>query len=57
MGVVPDDEDPVNERSRKFIRWPETGGEGVDDLNIGSVDNISNWIINRIGFPDRYIPD
>ncbi|MGI9284397.1 MAG: CotH kinase family protein [Pseudomonadales bacterium] len=51
-GVVPVAGNSINARSRNFVRWPESGGEGVNDPELGTVDYISNWIIGRMGFLD-----
>ncbi len=51
-GVVPVANNSSNARTRNFIRWPDSGGEGVDDAELGTVAYISDWIIGRMGFLD-----
>ncbi len=53
--VVPVSGNSENARARNFQRWPESGGEGVNDTELGTVDYISDWIIGRMGFLDTRI--
>lgn len=53
--VVPVTGNSINARTRNFVRWPESGGEGVNDTELGTVDYISDWIVGRMGFLDARI--
>lgn len=53
--VVPVSGNVINARSRNLIRWPDSGGEGVNDPELGTVEYISNWIAGRMGFLDARI--
>jgi hypothetical protein len=44
-----------NARERNFARWPESGGEGVDNPELGTIPYIQDWIIGRIEFLDERI--
>ncbi|NND91685.1 MAG: hypothetical protein HKN42_12560 [Granulosicoccus sp.] len=44
-----------NARSRNFARWPESGGSGVNNPEIGELEYIGNWIADRIDFLDTQI--
>ncbi|MGI9328784.1 MAG: CotH kinase family protein, partial [Pseudomonadales bacterium] len=44
-----------NPRERNFIRWPESGGEGVNSPELGTVAYIDDWIGRRLAFLDQRI--
>ncbi len=46
---------PANARERNFQRWPESGNEGADDRELGTVPFIDSWIGERLQFLDATI--
>jgi hypothetical protein len=44
-----------NARSRNFARWPESGGEGVNNPELGTLEYIRDWLRGRIAFLDEEI--
>lgn len=53
--VVPDPSNPENARARNFARWPDSGGEGVDNPELGTIEYIQDWIHRRLEFLDDKI--
>jgi spore coat protein CotH len=53
--VVPVPGNPENARNRNFARWPESGGEGVDNPELGTIAYIQDWIHRRLEFLDEEI--
>ncbi len=44
-----------NPRERNLIRWPDSGGEGKDNPELGTVEFVQDWIERRIEFLDEEI--
>ena len=44
-----------NARTRNFERWPDSGGEGADNPELGTILYIEDWIADRIEFLDERI--
>jgi hypothetical protein len=54
-GAVPVPGETENVRTRNLARWPESGGEGVDNPELGTREYINNWLVGRIAFLDEKI--
>jgi hypothetical protein len=44
-----------NAFERNAIRWPDSGGKGVDTPEVGRIDYIRSWLQRRIAFLERKI--
>jgi hypothetical protein len=51
-GAVPVAGETENVRSRNLVRWPESGGEGVNNPELATREYINNWLVGRIAFLD-----
>jgi hypothetical protein len=51
--AVPVPGETENARARNFARWPESGGEGVDNPELGTLEYIRDWLRGRIEFLDE----
>ena len=54
-GVEPGNGNPVNARERNRQRWPDSGNEGANDPEVGTVPYIDNWIAEQLLFLDTRI--
>jgi hypothetical protein len=54
-GYVPSPSVRENAQDRNFMRWPESGGEGASNPELGSITYIKDWIERRIAFLDDKI--
>jgi hypothetical protein len=54
-GYVPTPSVREDAQERNFMRWPESGGEGAGNPELGSITYINDWIERRIAFLDEII--
>ena len=51
--LVPIQDSDTNAFTRNTTRWPDSGGEGRDNPELGQIDWITNWITVRWNFVDQ----